>query len=279
MTYLDQEALVHAANQLPPLPNTVSELMQIFSDPNYRMERVVRVVELDSALTGMLLRLSNSAIYGQPTTSSAKTAIMRIGAGMVQAIAFASSVRPDTKIDLSIFNLTIDSYWRHSLFVTAYAEELSNQRIAPFADEFQISAVVHDFGKLVMAETMTQQHRAEMDELDPALPEFQKETMVLGVNHAEVSAIVCQHWGMTDTVVQTVQFHHDPDQISTPDAHGLNLANHLARRFTGDPLRSYAIEKTSRERALEFLGVSDDQFTDLYESGAARCNAMLDLFS
>ena len=148
--YLDQDALVAAANQLPPLPNTITELMRLFRDPNYRVESVVKVVEYDSALTGMLLRLANASVYGQPTTTSAKTAIMRVGAGMVQAIAFASSVRPDSDFDLSVFNLTVDAYWRHTLFVTSFAEELVNHKVAKFDDEFQMAAVVHDFGKLVM---------------------------------------------------------------------------------------------------------------------------------
>lgn len=277
--YLDQDSLVEAANQLPPLPSTVTELMRLFRDANYRVENVVRVVELDSALTGMLLRLSNSAVYGQPSTTSAKTAIMRIGAGMVQAIAFASSVRPQTDFDLSMFNLTIDSYWLHTLSVTAFAEELSNQKVARFADEFQVAAVIHDFGKLVMSETITDEHKATMALLESDLPEYQKELRVLGVTHAEVSAVICQHWGMPDTVVQTVQFHHDPDQISTPEAHGLNLANHLAWRFAGDPRRNYVVETESRHRSVAFFDLSDDQVAEIYDRGRDRCGAMLDLFS
>lgn len=277
--YLDQDALVKAANQLPPLPNTITELMRIFNNPNYRVEKVVQVVELDSSLTGILLRLANSAVYGQAMTTNAKTAIMRIGAGMVQAIAFASSVRPDTAMDLSMFNLTVESYWRHSIFVTAFAEELANQRVAKFADEFQMAAVVHDFGKLVMGSTITEEHKATMDSLDPSLPAYQKEYMVLGVNHAEVTAVVCQHWGLPDSMVQTVQFHHDPDQISTPEAHGLNLANHFAWRYVGDPRRNYVLESESRHRSLEFFKLSDDQATEIYDCGVERCESLLELFS
>lgn len=277
--YLDHETLVEAANQLPPLPTTVTELMQLFSDSNYRVEKVVKVVELDSSLTGMLLRLSNSAVYGQPRTSCAKTAIMRIGAGMVQAIAFASSVRPETKYDLSMFDLTIESYWHHTLFVTAFAEELAAQKVTHFEDCFQMSAVIHDFGKLVMSQTVTAEHKAMMASLAADLPDFQKEFMVLGVTHAEVSAVVCQHWGMPDSLVHTVQFHHDPEQISTPEAHGLNLANHLAWRFAGDPRRNYVVETEARHESIEFLGLSDDQVTDVYNGGKDRCGALLDLFA
>lgn len=279
MKYLDQAALIKAANQLPPLPYTITELMQIFSNPNYRVEKVVRLVELDSSLTGMLLRLSNSAVYGQAVTNSAKTAIMRVGAGMVQAIAFASSVRPDTGIDLSMFHTSIESYWRHSLFVTAFAEELSAQKVANFSDDFHISAVIHDFGKLVMGSMVTVEHRELMDSLDTELPDFQRELTVLGVNHAEVSAVVCQHWGLADSIVQTVQFHHDPDQISTLEAHGLNLANQLAWRFAGDRGRNYVVETESRHRSLNFFQISEDRLDEIYESGTQRCEHLMELFS
>lgn len=277
--YLDQDALLEAANQLPPLPNTITELIQVCQHPDYKVQDVVRLVELDAALTGMLMRLSNSAIYGQAKTTSVKTAIMRIGSGMVQAIAFASSVRPKASFDLSMFNLTVEGYWHHSLYVTAFAEELSSQKVARFADEFQMSAVIHDFGKLVMSETITKDHVVAMASLDSQLPEFEKEFKILGVTHAEVTAVVCQHWGLTDGLVQTVQFHHDPVQISTAEAHGLNLANHLAWRFAGDPRRNYVVETESRHSSLAFFDLTDDQVAELYDRGRDRCGAMLDLFA
>ncbi|MEP3482629.1 MAG: HDOD domain-containing protein [Fuerstiella sp.] len=277
--YLDHDSLVEAANQLPPLSNTVSELIRLFRNPDYKVEKVVKVVELDSSLTGMLLRLANSAVYGQPRTANAKTAIMRIGAGMVQAIAFASSVRPETKYDLSMFNLTIESYWHHTLFVTAFAEELATSNVAKFEDEFQMSAVIHDYGKLVMSKTVNDEHKKAMASLDPELPDYQKEFIVLGVNHAEVSAVVCQHWGMPDSLVHTVQFHHDPDQVATPEAYGLNLANHLAWRFAGDPRRNYVVETESRHESIDFFDLSDDQLAEVYNAGRDRCGALLDLFS
>lgn len=276
--YIDHDTLVEAAVQLPPLPNSVSQLMNTFRDPNYRLEDVARVVELDGALTGQLLTLANGAAHGQVPTSDARTAILRLGAGMVQAVAFASSIRPDLDMDLSCFGITVDDYWKHSLFVTAFAEELNVSKLAQFEEGFQSAAVIHDFGKLVMAKTLKAEHLHSLAALNPDLPESQREMLVLGVNHAEVTAVVCQHWGLSDTVVHAVQFHHDPDQISTPEAHGLHLANQLAWRFEGDPQRNYVIESKFRHRSMKYFGLDDDQFTELYQRGSERCHATLRLF-
>ena len=272
------EQLIKAANELPPMPQAVVRLTEIIADPDYAIKDVVRVVELDPALAGKLLRMANSVMYGSGRVGTISEAIVRVGAGTVRTLALAASVKPKKNLDLSAFGYTPDSYWKHCVAVLCFAEEMAAQRLAHFGDDFTTAALLHDFGQLVLAKHMSPEQAEALSSLDPTLPAVDRESIILGVNHAEVTAVVTQAWNLPETIVKAVQYHHSPEQHDTPLCHGLNLANQLA----------WQLEERNFELAREFenrlasrsaLNVSEDQMTHLLERGRHRMEVAMEVYS
>ena len=277
MTAIDHESLVRTANQLPPLPEIVLRINDIISDPNFRVQDVTAAVEVDSVLTGRLLRAANSPLYPGAKVSTVKEADVRIGAGTVRSIALAGTARPSKTLDLTEFDLTPELYWRHSVAVLSFAEELTSRKIANFGHDFSTAALLHDFGKLVLSRYLNSTHGDRMKRMRPHLRAVDREMQVLSVNHAEVSAVVMQAWLLPDSLVRAVQYHHDPLAHNHPVTHGLNIANQLAWEIEGRDL-DLSLEKESQRESMQFLNLTSGQLQEIVYAGQDRFRLTMEIF-
>ncbi len=263
------ETLVETANELPPLPQSATRLAELFTDPDYSIEDLLRAVELDPTLGGRLLRMANSSNYGTSQVGAISEAIVRLGAGTVKSIAIASSVRPKRGLDLSAFGMTAESYWQHSVAAVSFSEVLASLRPGDFGTDFSTAAILHDFGKLVLAKHVSPTQVEMMQHMDPLMSCAEKEMRILRVNHAEVTAVVAQHWGLPDRLVKAVQYHHSPENCDDPLTHGLNIANQLSwrleqRQFDLDAEADY------RAHSVSVLKLTEQEMETAYVDGALR---------
>jgi putative nucleotidyltransferase with HDIG domain len=275
---LNHESLVKTAYDLPPLPQTVLLLSDLFADPNYKLQDVERAVALDPSLAGKLLRLANSSIHGANQVGSTMEAIVRLGSGTVRAIAIAMSVRPGQGLDLSAFGLTPETYWKHCVTVLTFAEEMASKKVAAFGENFSTAALLHDFGKLVLSEHLTPEHREMLQRGSSECSMVQHESRVLSVNHAEVTAVVTQSWDLPEDLVMAVQHHHNPAEFDHPMCHGLNIANQLAWRVES---RDAELEQESENLATSMaaLGLTSTQLDSILKEGAIRLQETMEIYS
>lgn len=278
MTVLSRDRLVEAANALPPLPDSFVQLQQLFSDPEYSSRDVVQVVELDPVLAGRAIRLANSAAYGLVNINTTQQAVARLGAATITALAIIGSAQPPANLDLSAFGLTPRSYWKHSVTVLAFAEELIAGRFHNFGNELMTAALLHDFGKLLLAPEMDQEQVRQMSKMDRQLSAVEREEIVLGVNHAEITAIIAESWGLSERLIHAVKYHHNPENFEDPVCHGLNIANQLAWRHEG---RHRDLEREARSLAAsrKAIGIDDVQYKELFDTGSSRLLQILECYS
>ena len=276
--HLDHEKIMETINALPPLPPSVTRLNQLFADPDYEFKDVVRAVELDPSLSGKLMHLANSASYGPGKVSSIGEAVVRLGGSTIRATAMAECVRPPVDLDMSTFGLSPSTYWRHSAAVVCFSEELMAQRVASFGTEFGLAAILHDFGKVVLAGHLTAEHVYFLHQEDPDLSASELEQAILSLNHAEVSAAVAQAWELPEHVVKAIQYHHSPDIIDTTLCHGLNIANHLAWQLEGNEY-CFENEAARRTTSMEALGITTEKLATIATAGAQRVEEALEAYS
>ncbi|MEZ6132889.1 MAG: HDOD domain-containing protein [Planctomycetaceae bacterium] len=272
------EDLVASANSLPPLPQTVCRLNEILADPEYDLGQVISTLEIDGVLIGKLLKLANSAVYGQRPVTGVRQAVIRLGEGTVKAVAIAASLRPPKAIDLSAFGLTPDSYWQHSIAVMCFAEALAALSVADFTMDFPTAGLFHDFGKLVLSKHLTPAHVLALENLSPMLRPVDREHAVLTVNHAEVTALVSQAWKLPDSLRLAVQYHHAPSDCGSPMCHGLNLANQLAWRLE-ERESEHETDIAVKAESLNALGVTEEQLEAAYFDGLERFESAQECFT
>ncbi len=96
---------------MPPLPITVSKILEITKKPNVDAKELNSVISLDPVLTGKVLKLINSAYYSLPNQiTSIVRAIVMLGINTVKNLALSTSVLStinDKKMALLAANLLL----------------------------------------------------------------------------------------------------------------------------------------------------------------------------
>ena len=278
MCHLDHEDVMKTVKRIPPLAPSVVQLNELFSDPDYEFTDVIRAIELDPALSGKLLQIANTASRGQGRMGSLREAVVSLGGGVVKSVAMAQCVRPQADLDLTAFRLTPASYWRHSVTVVCFAEELAAQRVADFGNDFSVAALLHDFGKIVLTAHLTPDHLSLLHHADLGIVASDLERVVLSIDHAEVSAVVAQKWELPEHLVRSIQHHHRPRLFDHPLCHGLCIANQLARQLesSDDGQQSETIDRCL---STESLGLSQDQLKEISKQGAVRLQQTLESYA
>jgi putative nucleotidyltransferase with HDIG domain len=114
------------------------------------------------------------------------------------------------------YELPPGDLWRHSIAVAIAAEALTKGKPG-IGDDIFTPALLHDAGKLVLGKFVKEDLAAIENIVAKGIPAAIAESMVLGVDHAEIGARVLQHWSFPRQVVNAVRWHHDPEGFDGVD--------------------------------------------------------------
>ncbi len=287
------DALIRSAEELEPLPASVTRLARLVSREDSDLREVVRVIELDQALTARLLRSANSAMSAavSPITT-VRSAVLRVGTGAVLSLATGAAVQQRLGTRLPAYGLEEGALWKHSL-VAALAAEIwtRHARVSPPAESFT-AALLHDIGKLVLARFLEPEICQVLAEAigDGHLNPLAAESEVLGVNHAELGGLIAQHWNLPDTIVAGITHHHEPGSVSESVWSGradiqlicdtVHLADVTAYVVSGreesDPVPPAPEHSRS---SIERLGFRVEQFSDIVARTTEHAAGTLAVYS
>jgi putative nucleotidyltransferase with HDIG domain len=180
---------------------------------------------------------------------------------MVMAIAFGGAMT----VELPGYAIESQELWRHSLVAATAGETLvqNGVEIADAATCFT-AALLHDVGKLVMGQLLTNDLRDKIrNRIAQGASSVDAEKESFGTNHAEVGACLLEAWRVPEEIVEAVRNHHAP--ILTPRlqlscvTHLANCIAHLSGATPG--WEAYALR--GQERVLQLLDINPEQFQKL----------------
>lgn len=203
--------LLEMVEQMPAFPQSVSRVIELTSDIDCPPKELVRVIEHDPVMTMKMLKLVGSAYFGlKRPISSINHAIVYLGLNTVKNMAISiATVGMLQRFDSPRFNT--DDFLLHSLVTAAIARRLSEgiDRQGRDATDFFIAGLLHDFGKMVLIQFMQEEFFDALTLADDAkLPLQQAERQVLGIDHAEVGALLAEHWKLDTALIDCIRDHH-----------------------------------------------------------------------
>lgn len=250
------ESITSAVGELPASPVIVSSVMGLTSDLNASLTEISQVLSSDQSLTAKVLKLSNSSFYGRSKgVKTLQEAVMILGFSTVRSLVVATSAHSMyMKDDEHGMKMKL---WRHSLSSAVTARQLAVRLKHPDKEEVFIAALLHDIGKLVMMQKMTESYHEIVSRVQDDQREFYEvESQVLGFSHDQVARLLLETWSFPESITASVCGHHQlppfDEGAPVPAAYLINLGNYLAKGFGAgfqDPVPEHPDELESA-RAL-----------------------------
>lgn len=232
------DEFLNQIENLPPAPKILGPLLVALTDIDTDVSRVVDMIALDPALTAKVLQTCNSAYFGvSRPVDHVRDAVSRLGFQIVYCIVAMASGDPAFRAAQAT-GIDVGRQWRHAA-TTAFAAQMIAKRIRADAGFFFTAGLLHDIGKLVLAEAF----RSDYIELqnDPKIVGatlVELERASFGLDHAEVGARLLERWKFSPQFAAGVRFHHDPGAATGTDAAQLaaclSVADALAHSLSPD---------------------------------------------
>jgi len=252
-------SLVGAMQDLPSIPRTYMELRKALADPETSIERVVRIVEKDVAISAKILQLVNSAFFGLTREISyIKMAVSYLGINILQNLVVSVEAFRMFQPKRTIPGFSIEELHSHSQLVARVAAHFPAKKKLPGA--VVSAALLHDVGKLVMAERAPDHFaRAVAGAREEGRPLFAVEEELIGVSHAEVGAYLLSLWGLPYPVVEAVAHHHHPQRVPQHRMDMITvvyLSNLLAHEVSGEVGDAQLVHQEIDPKVLDDIGAA-----------------------
>ena len=142
-------AEVIGQKNLPTIPAVLARVLGLVEREDSSTRDLVDLIEHDQALTGKMLRLANSAFFGQSRrVATIPRAVMLLGFSTVRNLALGVKVW-DT-IAPSIPSERLRALWSHAVMVAVGSKVLTAKLCAGDPDEAFTAGLLHDVGRLIL---------------------------------------------------------------------------------------------------------------------------------
>lgn len=247
---------------------SVPRLLSTLYRPDASARDVAEVVGQHPAMTAAVLRIANSALYGQTrAVATLDHAVLLLGLETVRGIAAATSMREALLRREGGSPVDGAALLSHGVATAVAAQALARAARPELAAEAFVAALLHDLGIALLARASAEGATAVVAALraDPTQDVAALERAALGIDHTRAAEVVFASWRLPDALVAAVRHHDDPGaapERAQPLATLVALANALSLGAgfgsPSEPARDVACAQ-----APALLGLADAAVADI----------------
>jgi putative nucleotidyltransferase with HDIG domain len=272
--------LVAGSVELATLPEVFIRVNEMIDDPHYSNSDIGRVIMNDPGMTVRLLKIVNSVYYSFPSQiDTVSRAITVVGTRELRDLILATSVVKMFK-NLSNDLVTMETFWRHSVYCALTARTLAVRRRELHAERYFIAGLLHDIGSLIIYRKIPElareallraQHNCQILHI--------AERDIMGFDHAAVGAELLRKWKLPSSLQHAVEFHHEPGKAPELFQHEASLV-HIAD-IIADTMREDSSADTHvpplDNRAWEQSGLTKDDIESVVAEVERQFDTVLKL--
>ncbi|MFT7485243.1 MAG: two-component system cell cycle response regulator [Candidatus Paceibacteria bacterium] len=271
---------LRTSGQLPSPSGVGMQILQLTQGDDFSTEDIGQAISADSALTGRLLKLANSAESGalEPITTIGEATI-RLGIRTVRNVALGLSLVSANR-EGACAEFDYDAYWSLSLARAVAGQQLSRAMRSGVPAEVYILGLLSDVGALALASVHPETYGEMLSDSEVQSGEQvnAREQELFQIEHSNVAGFLLNDWGLPDAFGDAVRSYE-----TTHLAEGkgklkgltemLKAADVLARIFLSDDSTSHGAWVTL---SREFMGIqersdfAEEEFHSICNSAAAE---------
>ena len=258
--------LIQTNPDLPPLPEILFGLQKLIDDPDCEVEDVYHLLKTDPILSGRLITLANSAMFGSGRNETRKLedAVVRLGMKQVIDLVYALEL-PKTFKKCKAFDQV--EFWKHSLAVAFITRSLSRKVLTDFDDieSSFLAGLMHDVGIIVLDNIIPKDYYnfltlKDLSSSDKPLELLEEEEFEIA--HPEVGAeFMKKWWDLSPKVVSAAFAHHGKGPVKGESVtlnQVVGTANRIANLHAITHPVTTAFEDPPEEGYLDALKISQE---------------------
>lgn len=209
------KSLVASLKSLPSLPSLFFEIVEALKASEVSIHQVAQIISKDVGMTAKILQLVNSAFFGlRRRVDDLPRAISLLGFDTIKSLVL--SLHVFSQCNQAMLNkYALHTLWDHSIATGACARLIARaeKQAQHVVDSVVTAGMLHDCGKLVLATNLPELYGEALTLAQQQhLPSWEAERATFGATHAEVGAYLLGIWGLPNTIVEALAFHHHPAQ-------------------------------------------------------------------
>ena len=226
-----KKKILKGVNELPPMPEIVIKAQGLLADPDSSANELAALLETDQSIAAKVLKMANSTFFGMSgRVSSIKHASLVLGYQNLSQIISVAGMHKSLEKKLPGYGFESDDLWRHSLSVALGSKLIASRRNPELEMVAHTAGLVHDVGKIILDPFVLEAKKS----FEAFLTQEQQtylnaEQQILGFDHAEIAAEVCQKWSIPEVISSAIRSHHCPS--SSPEvelASILHMADYIS---------------------------------------------------
>ncbi|MHC4947265.1 MAG: HDOD domain-containing protein [Planctomycetota bacterium] len=280
---------------LPTSPALATQILSLIDDPHATAAQFARLIEADPALSARLLRMANSARYGQRHEVTTITrAVTVIGLRQLRVVALGFElVRHLDSLGGCAFDLP--EFWQQSILRACLAREVARAVVPALAEEAFLAGLLQDCGILLLVQTLGDEYAAMCaEQVRSPTAFFEAEQHRFPYTHVDAAVAMTSMWDLPEAIAGPIAGHHAPVTLAA-DADDIDRLGAVCY-FVGSmgfderaeiaatepALQAYArttlgLEPDRLERILEDAGEAYGQVAGLFEGTVSEAPDVADL--
>lgn len=222
------------ARRLYSLPAVAVRVVELAQQSEMNTVALRECIETDPALTGKILRVANSSMFGlSQQVVNLGQAFALLGTKTVRVLVLGFSL-PDELLS-NVEAQVLSHYWRQAAVKAVSAREISQQIWGVPGDEAFLTGLLQDIGMLALIQDLGSPYVRFVERIcaeGDSLLQLERET--LGFNHTQLSAEMVAQWGLSSTIVRAIAAGPGVDADGNLSTHEKTLAQivQVAQRLT-----------------------------------------------
>lgn len=213
------QRLIKEIRYLKPIPGVVNQLLTVVDDPDSSMADIAAVIQYDPVITASVLKTCNAAYFGlKHPAESIKDAVNILGTDQVIELVLLKSGAKALSGSQKGYGLKEGDMWRYSVSSAVIAKQVAIKFSLKNKDTIFTAALIKDIGKIILERYVSesfQKIKALVDENNFSFREAEKK--IIGIDHAELGAMIAKMWKFSPKMVKIIQHHHLPDETMIMD--------------------------------------------------------------
>jgi putative nucleotidyltransferase with HDIG domain len=255
-----QELLKEIKN-LEPIPAVANQLLALVDKPDSSMEDIANVIQYDPVLTASVLAACNSAHYGlKNPAESIKDAINMMGIDAVVSLVVVKSGAKALSGSQEGYGLEGGDLWRYSISSAIIAKLVAKRMGLKNKSTIFTSALLKDIGKIVLeshVSGVSKKIKYLVEEKQFSFREAEKK--ILGIDHAELGAMIAKMWNFSPKMVNIIKHHHlsDKTMVKEKEVLAVYLADCICMMM-GQGVGADGLSYRFKNEAMKELNISAD---------------------